>query len=295
MEIKNSLWVERFRPKSLGELVLDKATKDKFAEMIEQGDAPNLLFYGPPGTGKTTVARILMENINCETMELNSSLARGIDTVRQRVVNFVVIRGNAKWRIILMEEADGLTSEAQESMRNLMETYSNRARFIFTANYPTKIIDPIRSRCQQVEFKEMPRKECMKKLEAILDAEKVKYDKETVMRLVDLFFPDMRSMINTMQLSTTGKVLKEIREDVHEGLTVLELVKAKKLNDIRAIAYRLDHIACMRYLFDHIADIDGNADNQTEKRIKIAEYSYRDYSMADKELNFVACCLELMQ
>lgn len=293
MDIKNSLWVERYRPKTLDALVLDKDTKAKFAEIIEQGDMPNMLFYGKPGTGKTTVARILMEALDCETLEMNSSLDRGIDQVRNKIRNFAVIRGSAKWRIVLLEEADGMTPEAMDSARNLMETYSDRVRCILTCNYVNKIIDPIRSRCQQIEFKEMPRKECMARMQEILKAEGVKYDKETILRIVDLFYPDMRTMINTAQLSTVKKEMREIREDASDNLTVLELVKAKKINDIRAIAYRVDYPAVLRFIFDHIEELEKDSIKQTEKRLDIAEFMARDSYIADRELNFVACCLKI--
>ena len=159
--ITNSLWTERYRPQSLDDIVMEAESKKKFAEIIEKGDMPNLLFHGRPGTGKTTLARILINNLDCEAKEMNSSLDRGIQQVRDSVRNFAVMRGHSRWRILLMEEADGMTGDAMDSIRNLMETYSERMRCILTCNYVNRIIPAIRSRCQAVEFKEVPRKECL--------------------------------------------------------------------------------------------------------------------------------------
>jgi replication factor C small subunit len=291
----DSLWVEKYRPKKLEDVVLDPGIRNTFEEYIRNGDIPNLLFSGKPGTGKTTIAKILLHTLNADTMIMNSSSDRGIDVVRNKFTNFMAIRGSHKWRIILCEEADGLTPEAQQAMRNVMEECAGRGRCILTCNYLNKIIEPIRSRCQFIEFKEVPRKACFKQLQGILGQEKVKHDTDTVLGLVDAYYPDMRAMINAMQLSTTGKVLKEIREDLNENILVMKLIKEKNMNGLREIAYRLDHIQVFRYLFDNIGEIEQDNIKQTEKRLRIAEYMARDSYVADHEINFMACCLEMMQ
>jgi DNA polymerase III delta prime subunit len=293
--ITSSLWTERYRPRTLDDLVMEADVKAKFAEIIAQGDAPNMLFFGKQGTGKTTLAKILISCLDCEHIEMNSSLSRGIDAVRGRVVNFAVMRGNARWRIILMEEADGLTPDAQDSLRNLMETYSGRMRIILTANYINRIIAPIRSRCQVVEFKELPRKECMRQLQNILKQEAVKYDEDTVLQIIDSCYPDMRSMIQTLQLSTVDKALKEIKGDVSESITVMSMLKKKDLDGIRSISYRLDMIGVYRYIFDHIEEIEKDTIKRAEKRLAIAEFMWKDGSIADREINFAAMCLMLMK
>jgi len=287
-KILNTLWVERWRPKSLEDMVMDKGIKEKFEEVIRTGDPAHMLFYGKPGTGKTTLAKILISHFDCEALELNSSLERGVDTV-------AVMRGNARWRIILMEEADGLTPDAQDSLRNLMETYSGRMRIILTANYINRIIAPIRSRCQVVEFKELPRKECMRQLQNILKQEAVKYDEDTVLQIIDSCYPDMRSMIQTLQLSTVDKALKEIKGDVSESITVMSMLKKKDLDGIRSISYRLDMIGVYRYIFDHIEEIEKDTIKRAEKRLAIAEFMWKDGSIADREINFAAMCLMLMK
>jgi replication factor C small subunit len=293
--ITSSLWTERYRPRTLDDLVMEADVKAKFAEIIAQGDAPNMLFFGKQGTGKTTLAKILISCLDCEHIEMNSSLSRGIDAVRGRVVNYAVMRGNARWRIILMEEADGLTPDAQDSLRNLMETYSGRMRIILTANYINRIIAPIRSRCQVVEFKELPRKECMRQLQNILKQEAVKYDEDTVLQIIDSCYPDMRSMIQTLQLSTVDKALKEIKGDVSESITVMSMLKKKDLDGIRSISYRLDMIGVYRYIFDHIEEIEKDTIKRAEKRLAIAEFMWKDGSIADREINFAAMCLMLMK
>jgi replication factor C small subunit len=219
---------------------------------------------------------------------------RGIDEVRNKINNFVVMRGMHKWRIVLLEEMDGLTKDAMQAIRNLMEQYSAKARFILTCNYVNRIIEPIQSRCQMVEFRELAKKDCFKRLSKILEAEGVTYDPDRVIQITDLLYPDLRSMINMAQLSVKAKKLDKIVEDFSDTLTVMDLIKARTLDDIRGVCYRLEFVEVYRYLFDHIDQIEKDKIRQTEKRLRIAEYLSRDSYIADREINFMACVLEVM-
>jgi replication factor C small subunit len=292
--LEQHLWVEKWRPKSLDDVVMPKELREKFKEMIAQEEIPHLMFTGSAGVGKTTVAKILMVSIPAEILELNSSLSRGIDTIRDRVSSFAAIKGSKPWRVILLEEADGLTPEAQESLRNIMEQFSGRLRFILNVNYPNKIIEPIKSRCQQVAFEDLSKKECYSRLKGILDVEKVKYNSDTVLEIVELAYPDMRSMIQMAQLSTTAGQLKEIKKDLDERLEVLEMVKKKDIKALWSIAYRLDHAGIFSYLFRHIDQIEQDSIRRVEKMLKIAEYERGLSFTADKELQFIACIMEVM-
>lgn len=294
MGIENNLWTEKYRPVSLQDLVLEPGRAEKFQEMLTAGEVPHIMLLGTPGSGKTTLAKILIAGLDCDVLVLNSSADRGIDIVRDRVKSFVTLRSNKRWRIVLLEEADNLTTDAQQAMRNLMEEYSSRARFIMTGNYRNRLIDPIKSRCQMFEFSALPQKECVKRLRFILDAEKIKYDVDSVLTVVSMYYPDMRKIINATQLSVVGGELKEIRDDVAERNNLLTLIKNKNIDAIRSMVYRLDAGEAYLYIFDHIDKIVSDPISQVQARLWVGEWNKTHTFSADKEVHFCAFCLGLM-
>lgn len=204
------MWVEKYRPKSFDEVVgLDKSVVNVLNNPEEM---PHFLFVGRVGTGKTTLARLIIKHLNAEYLELNASDERGIDTIRNRVKQFISAkRLRDAPRIVFLDEADALTFDAQTALRNMMEKYSKNAKFILTANYENRIIEPIRSRCQVVRFEEPPKEEILERLRYICEQEGVEYDEAGLYKLIQIYYPDIRSMINAMQLTaySTGKITLE--------------------------------------------------------------------------------------
>ncbi len=291
---QNTLWVEKYRPKTLSDLVLIDEHRAVLEGFIEKGVIPHLLLVGVVGSGKTTIAKILLNSLDCSSLELNASDERGIDTVRDRVMTFLRTMGLKRWRVVFLDEADALTTPAQFSLRNVMERFSEKGRFILTANYEEKILEPIRSRCQTLRFNSLDRKEVFKRVSYILLAEGVKSNVEVVLKVIDDHYPDVRKIINTLQLGVVdGEILYRAKVDVAKE--VREALKKKDIRAIRKIVmtHRPDYIQVYRSLFDTLPDLTTGA--KASLGITIAEYLYRDAIICDREVNFAACCLEMMK
>jgi len=282
---KNNLWVEKYRPSSLNDLVLDPLHKDIIHKFLKEGNIPHLLLSGGVGTGKTTIAKILINTLDCDSLILNASSERGIDVVRNKIQMFASMSSFKKWKIVFMDEADLLTPESFFALRNIMETYSQNTRFILTANYINRIIEPIRSRCQIMEFKALPKEFINKKLSDILAKEKIEYDNADLDILIETYYPDIRSMINSLQMNTIGNRWKIQNVGFRDNEKVLAYLKVGDITSIRKM--ELDFVEMYKYLFDKAEAISLN--DALSISLIIAEYLYRDTFIADKELNFVAC------
>jgi replication factor C small subunit len=229
-ETTHSLWVEKYRPSKLDDYVGNEHLKGKVAGYLETEDVPHLLFFGKAGTGKTTLAKLIVKSIECDYMIINASDENNVETVRNKVKNFASSMGFKKYKIIILDEFDYMTPNAQAILRNLMETFSAHCRFILTCNYIEKIIEPIQSRCQTFQIIPPTKKDVAMQMSKILKAEGVEFDIKDLVPIIDSCYPDIRKSINTCQLnSLKGKLHVDIQNllDNDYKMKVLEILKSK--------------------------------------------------------------------
>lgn len=299
----SSLWVERYRPDTLENYIGNVTLREKFAQYIQTQDIPHLLFYGTAGTGKTTAAKILVKNIECDYLFINASDERGIDVIREKIKNFASTSGFAPLKVVVLDEADALTPDAQAALRNMMEVFSQKTRFILTCNYFERIIPPIVSRCQTSALTPPSKKEVAVHLTNILTNEGVTFDKQAIATLVNAYYPDIRRIIGTAQQQTRdGKLVVNISE-VIAGDTKLKIIdalmsnqtSANKVQEIRQIvadAGIRDYNELYRVLYDKVQDYAPTKIPQTI--LAIAEGQYRDAFVPDKEITFMATIYNIL-
>ena len=300
---EHSLWVERYRPDTLSGYVGNEHILEKVRIYIQNEDVPHLLFFGGAGTGKTTLAKIITNQIDCDLMYINASDENNVDTVRDKIRGFASSMGFRKWKVIILDEADYLTPNAQAALRNLMETFSKTTRFILTCNYVEKIIDPIQSRCQTFGITPPSKKEVAIRLKEILDLEGVQYEMSDLAILVNSGYPDIRRVLNAAQRQIVNGELKIDKTStiqanyMDEVLTILKSngsVKDSftKVRQIIADSKVKDFTPFYRFLYDNVDDYaNGKVGNTI---LKIADAQYKDASVVDKEINIMAMMLEIL-
>jgi len=199
---EHSLLVEKFRPTKLENYVGNEHLKTTISKYLEQNDIQNLIFYGQAGGGKTTLAKLIVQNLDCDYLYINASDERGIETIRDKVSGFASVASFKSIKVVILDEADFLTINAQASLRNVIETFSRTTRFIMTCNFVERIIDPLQSRCQVIKIVPPSKGEVAKHLAWVLGEENITYEIEDIKSIVNQYYPDLRKCINTIQLST---------------------------------------------------------------------------------------------
>ena len=300
---ENTLWVETFRPDTLDGYIGNEHIIDKAKIWIQSGDVPHLLFYGSAGTGKTTLAKIIANSVDADIMYINASDENSVDAVRDKIKRYASTVGFRKWKIIILDESDYLTPNAQAALRNLMETYSRTTRFILTCNYVEKIIDPIQSRCQTFAITPPSKTDVAKRLVSVLEQKEVGYDIKDVAAIINSSYPDIRRAINAAQASVVeGKLQLDRASAIQanymtEIMDVLRDPKNKqtsftKIRQIVADSKVKDFTALYTYLYDNLDEYAKG--HMGPVILIIAEAQYKDVSVVDKEINVMAMFINLL-
>jgi len=303
--MEHLLWTEKYRPETVADCILPERLKQPFQEYVNQKQIPNLLLTGGAGVGKTTVAKAMCNEIGCDFMILNGSDENGVDTIRYKIKNYassMSLTGGRK--VIILDEADYLTPQAQAILRNSIEEFAGNCSFIFTCNYKNKLIEPLHSRCAVVEFslkngeKAKMAGAFFKRIQSILQSEKVEYEDSVIAELIKKHFPDFRRALNELQrYSQFGKIDSGILAQIGD-VQISEIVKHVKSKDFGAIrkwvgASDIDANILFRQLYDAMYDV-MKPQSIPQAVLILADYQYKQAFVADQEINMVACLTELM-
>ena len=299
---EHKLYVEKYRSKVLDEYVGNETLKQVIAKYIEQNDIQNLLLYGPPGTGKTTLAKLLINNINCDHLYINASDERGIETIREKVQGFASTASFKPLKVIILDEADFITIQGQAALRNVIETYSMSTRFILTCNFIERIIDPLQSRCQVLKIVPPSKGEVAKHVVTVLEKENTEYDLDSIKIVVNQFYPDLRKILNTCQLSTHNSKLvldksvliaSNYIDKVITELTKPTLTSWKTIKQIIADSNISEYDELFRELYNRVEEYSKG--NDGEIIILVSESQYQSNFRIDKEINIMACISQILK
>lgn len=300
----NNLWVEKYRPSKLDDFVISEKNKPLINSFIKSKEIPNLLFLGTPGLGKTTLAKILVNQIlECQYLYINASDENGIDTIRSKVTSFAQtksIDGNIK--VIILDETDGLSLDAQRALRNTMEEFAKITRFILTANYKYKVIPALQSRCQSFDLTP-PLDGVVKRCALILKTEKIEIpdgQKTKLLEFIKSTYPDLRKTINEIQKYSSTGALNLIDSKSNDVLDLIySEVKKRNVTALRKALienepkFNSDYVSLMRHLFNYIDENETDIKIKKEFLLILAEHIYRSSFVVDQEINCYACLIQL--
>ena len=293
---------EKYRPDTLEGYICKDEVKAKFQEFIDKQDLPHLLFAGKPGAGKTTLAKILVNNIDCDFLYINATDERSIDIMRDKVGAFAVAGSFAPLKIVILDEATHILQAGQVILLNMMETYSLTTRFILTGNYAERLIEPLRSRCQEFDLSPPSKKVVAQHVSIILDKEDIEYEIPDLVTIVNKFYPDFRKIINNCQKYTVDGTLtldNSVNESDDYQVKVLDELKkpsAKSFNLIRQIIANVDlddFESLYKFLYDKLNEYAKG--NEGYIICILEEGAYRGHFVLDKEINIMACISKILE
>jgi len=306
-----TLWVEKYRPVRIKDIILPAELKKFFLELVKQDEVPNLLFYSSsPGVGKTTVGKALAKEIDTDFIYINTSVENGIDVLRDRIEKFATSMSfTGKKKIVFLDEFDGASFNLQQALRATIEEFHQNCRFIFAVNYITKIIEPLKSRCQVIDFNLKEKRfetemkpQIAKRLCGILKNEKFKdkpieFDVETIKKIVSTFYPDIRKMLNILQQYTKQNGIVDNTIFDHEKIDteLYQLILNKKLTSARKyiIERNYNYDELYRAMFDNLVPM-LEKNRQAQAILIIANYMDQSSHSIDKEITLTACILEII-
>ena len=305
---ENSLLVEKYRPSNLKNHVGNENIKKSISKYLDQNYIQNLIFYGPAGTGKTTLAKLCVQNLDCDHLYINASDERGIETIRDKVQGFASVASFKPLKVVILDEADFLTIQAQASLRNIIETFSRTTRFIMTCNFVERIIDPLQSRCQVLKIVPPTKKDVAKHLNWILQQESITHDINDLVPLVNQYYPDLRKCINTIQLSTMDGGANDLYLKLDQSILVSsnyidkvinELSKGNKVSSFNTIRQIIadanvdDFDELFRALYDRSSEY--YKDKEGTAVLAINEHQYKANFRIDKEINIMSLIQTLIK
>jgi len=303
----HELWVEKFRPKTINEYVFrDEEQKYQVQGWIDSGAIPHLLFSGAPGVGKTTLAKVLLNELEVneyDVLEINASREGKVDDVREKIIGFVQTIPFGDFKVVLLDEADYISPNGQAALRGVMETYASTARFILTCNYPTKIIPALHSRCQGFHIDKIDKTEFTARVATVLVTEGVDVDIDTLDSYVKATYPDLRKCINLVQMNTIDNKLVSPQENdkatADYRLAVVDLFKQGKILEARKLLCNqvrpeeMDEL--FRWMYDNL-ELWSTTQDGRDKAVLIIANGLRNIPMvADQEINLASTLVELCQ
>ena len=296
---QHTLWIEKYRSETLEQYIGNDAIKDRIADCIAKNDIPHLIFAGSAGTGKTTLAKLIIKNIQCDYLYLNASDENGIDVIRDKVKGFASTSSFKPLKVVILDEADFLTQPAQAALRNLIEEYSITTRFILTCNYVERLIEPLQSRCELHMLKPPSKGDVARHIcTNILDVEGITYEMKDVAKVINELYPDVRSIIKVLQSNIKGSNLVITVLDDNWCKPLVEILKKRDKNawyqvrQLVADSQVDDFQTAYRHMFDNLSEFSYGHD--AELSVILDDFIWRAGVVPDKEINFAACIAKIL-